>query len=889
MHTFSVQKKRFYLAFFSLLLSTLHLFAQESYELNNNWKCLNYKLVKDVGENLSVINHPIHNWKPAVVPGTILTTMLENGEIPDPFFGMNNEKIPDIYAIGKDHYTYWFVNDFDEKVVSGDQQVWLNFRGINYSCEIFLNGNKVNPTTVKGMYLRQSFNITDYLSKDGKNRLAVLVFPPDVVGNPNGGQGGDGTIAKNVGLQYTAGWDWIQPIRDRNTGIWDKVFIEKTGPIAIKDPHIVTLLPGKRKTSGDQAPATIKVSTTLQNATSRSVSGTLQFSVAGEKISKEVTIGPKGTIDVAFPDHILKNPKLWWPANYGDQHLYTSSLEFLTNKEISDQQQIAFGVREIQTYWNPTTRSKEIAVNGQKIFIKGGNWIVSDAMLRFSKERYDAEIRFHRDMNLNLIRVWGGALTERPEFYEACDRYGLLVIQDFWMSGDCNGRWEDPKKLDDQWTRRQYPDDHSLFLASAADMIKMIRNHPSLAIWCGGNEITPPDDILVALKDSIMPQLDGTRWFIDYSNSDEMSYNFIGGNGDGPYGIQDIETFWADRTWPFNSEVGSVGIGDMESLERFLPKKNLVAPIYTHDETLGTSSEEVDSVWKYHTYIGYGKHIAPYGTVTDVEDFAKKAQLVNYNQYRGLIEGFSSHMWEWYTGTIIWKTQNPWTSMRGQLYDYYLDPNAGLYGLRKGSEPLHVMYDPVDGFIMVANNLLESKNNVMLSVKAYDMEGEVHPLNQVFIYMEPSSVKKILPLKQQLQKIGLQEGLFLNVQLLSANKELLSDNFYWLPNEDGQYSGLQQLKKVPLDVQVQTKMPGEYEVTLHNSPENPVAFFNRISLVDQGQKQRILPTFYDDNYVSIPPGGSKTIKISCPKEKIDSAMSVAVEGWNVDTIYIPIS
>ena len=106
-------------------------------------------------------------------------------------------------------------------------------------------------------------------------------------------------------------------------------------------------------------------------------------------------------------------------------------------------------------------------VNGQKIFIKGGNWIVSDEFLRFSQSRYDAEIRFHRDMNLNLIRVWGGALTERPEFYEACDKYGLLVWQDFWNSGDCNGRWQDPKKKENQWVRRGYPDDHELFLNSA--------------------------------------------------------------------------------------------------------------------------------------------------------------------------------------------------------------------------------------------------------------------------------------------------------------------------------------------------------------------------------------------------------------------------------------
>ena len=157
-----------------------------------------------------------------------------------------------------------------------------------------------------------------------------------------------------------------------------------------------------------------------------------------------------------------------------------------------------------------------------------------------------------------------------------------------------------------------------------------------------------------------------------------MSYNFIGGNGDGPYGIQNVKTFFQNRTFPFNSEVGSVGMGDYASLQRFIPDSNMRAPQFAN----GRST--VDSVWDYHKYIGYDASIAPYGNATSAKDFAAKAQLVNYDQYRALIEGFSSHAWDWYTGVIIWKTQNPWTAMRGQMYDYYLDPNACLYGFAFG-------------------------------------------------------------------------------------------------------------------------------------------------------------------------------------------------------------
>ncbi len=862
-------------------------FGQSSYELNNGWVCAPSKDVKEQGEAISKRSYQVSSWKPAVVPGTVLTTLLANKEVPDPFFGMNNNQIPDIYETGKAHYTYWFVKDFRETATSGDQQVWLNFRGINYSCDIFLNGKKVNREPYEGMFLRKSYNITEFLSSNGDNRLAVIVHPADPVGKPNGGQGGDGRIAKSVAHQYTAGWDWIQPIRDRNTGIWDKVTVEKTGSVNLKNPHIVTLVPGKRKTEGPQQPAVIKISAELQNTQSKPVQGVLLYKIDGTTISSNVTLAANSTQTVSLPDFTLKNPRLWWPAGYGKQDMYPLTIEFYHKGKLSDKEQLNVGIREFKTDWNQVTQSMQVLVNGQKIFIKGGNWIISDAMLRFSKARYDAEIRFHRDMNLNLLRIWGGALTERPEFYEACDKYGLLVIQDFWMSGDCNGRWVDPFKADDQWTRRKYPDDHQLFLTSAADMIKMIRNHASLAIWCGGNEITPPEDILVPLRDSLLPKLDGTRWFIDYSNSDSMSYNFIGGNGDGPYTIQPIRSFWQDRTYPFNSEVGSVGVGDYESLKRFLPEKSLRPPVYQPGKQ---PNEDVDEVWTYHNYtgVGYEGFIEPYGKPKDIKDFAMKAQLVNYDQYRALIEGFSSHMWSWYTGVIIWKTQNPWTSMRGQMYDYYLDPNACLYGLRNGSEQLHVMCNPINGMVMVVNNGFEDKRSMMLEVKSFDIEGNEKLITQVFSNVNASDAKKILSVRKDIEALSSKGGGFIQLRLLDENKQILSENLYWFADEKGNYSGLNSIKKSDLNVTSRYLKSGQIEVTLTNPSGGPVAFFNRISLVDKKSSKRILPVFYSDNYISVVPGAQKKITLDYTPQRGEE-IAVTLEGWNSKERIIQVS
>ena len=857
--------------------------AQTSYELKTGWKCARIDAVKADGPEISGNHFNTGNWMPATVPGTVLTTLLNNKKIPDPFYGMNNELIPDIYKTGRDYYTYWFVKDFEEKAVMGEQ-VYLNLRGVNYSCDVFLNGKQVNKTKQEGMFLRYSYNITPLLSKNGNNCLAILVHPPDFPGNANGGQGGDGTIAKGVGLQYTAGWDWIQPIRDRNTGIWDKVTIQKTGKVRITDTHVITDVPGIRQVDGPQLPAIIKVTAELSNPTNNTVNGLLKYTIDHQVILKSVVLKPNENQTVSFDDLSLKNPKLWWPNGYGPQNLYDLHLSFLINgNKLSDQQTVKVGVRQIRTEHNEHTDSRQVSVNGQKIFIKGGNWIISDAMLRLSQSRYDAEVRFHHDMNLNLIRVWGGAMIERPEFYDACDKYGILVFQDLWGSGDCNGRWKDKTKLDDQATRRKYPDDHTLFLQSVKDQVKMVRNHASLAIWCGGNEITPPDDILKALKDTIFPQLDSTRWFVDFSNSKEMSNSAILGNGDGPYGIQPLSVFWEHRTYPFNSEVGSIGVSDIEALKRFIPADHMSPPTYDP----ATKKSKTDSVWDYHKYIGYDTSINKYGEAKNAEDFAFKAQLVNYDQYRGLMEGFSSHMWDWYTGTIIWKTQNPWTAMRGQMYDYYLDPNACLYGLHNGSESLHIMYNPVKGEVMVANNTFKDKRNLTLIAKAYSISGKDTLLTQMQGDIDATSSKMFFSIKSVVDKLAAKEGIFLNLQLLDADKKQLSENIYWLPDSTHSYSGLQKMKNSRLTATAKFLKPGKIEVTLSNGKHDVPAFFNRVSVTNTSTQKRILPVFYSDNYVTVLPGKQKKIIIDCGHFK-GKSIRVSLNGWNTALRYINI-
>ena len=669
------------------------------------------------GNRLSAGSWEKRGWLPARVPGTVLTTFLENGLYPAPEFGLNNNLIPDIYEVGSDFYTYWFVRPFEVGELPAGRMVWLNFRGINYKAEIFLNGKRINRNTHEGMFLRKTFDITPYLRTDSTNLLAVLVYPPTHVGNPNGGQGGDGQIARNNTMQYTPGWDWIQPVRDRNTGIWDEVSITTTGPVRLEAPYIVTKVPGARDPEASvQKDAFVHTSVELENTSGEPVKGLLVCETNGSRLTQSVTLSAGEKRTVALKPLTVKNPRLWWPNGIGEHPLYEMTLSFEIGDQVSDAERSRYGIREITSDKCPENGGRRFFVNGRKVYVAGGNYINSDWLLRLSPERYRAEVRFHAEMNLRMIRVWGGALLERPEFYDACDEYGILVFQDLWGSGDCNGAWEDPTKKDSRERRWEYPDNHDLFVASVEDQVKMIRNHPSLCLWCGANEWPLAKDIDRRLKEEVFPRLDPERLFVSYSTDTVLTRNLLGDNGDGPYGIQEPEWFFTFRSHPFNPEAGSVGSPEVESMRAIMTEEDLAA--------FPRKGMARNYTWRYHKDLGYRDHLERYGEVNDIETYCKYAQVVNYDQYRSFMEGWTSRMWDWYTGILIWKTQNPWTSLRGQMYDWFLDVNASLYGTRKGCEPLHAYYNPVTRKVGVLNTTLKEHPGLSLVARIYNLDGK---------------------------------------------------------------------------------------------------------------------------------------------------------------------
>lgn len=834
--------------------------------IHSDWYARKANEVKMDGNRLSAAPLDKTGWLPARVPGTVLTTLLENHMYPAPEFGLNNNLIPDIHEVGNDFYTYWFTRQFNINNLPEGRNVWLNFRGINYKAEIFLNGKRINRNTHEGMFLRKTFNITPYLRTDAPNVLAVLVYPPTHAGNPNGGQGGDGQIARNNTMQYTPGWDWIQPVRDRNTGIWDEVSITTTGPVCLSSPYVVTKVPGVRDPeTKTQREAFVNTSVELENTGSTSLKGLLVCETNGTRLTQPVTLSPFEKKTVSLNPLAVKNPRLWWPNGIGEQPLYDMNLSFEIGNQVSDRERLRYGIREITSDKCPDNGGRRFFVNGQKIYVTGGNYINSDWLLRLSPERYRDEVRFHAEMNLRMIRVWGGALVERPEFYNACDEFGILVFQDLWGSGDCNGAWEDPTKMDSRERRWEYPDNHDLFIASVEDQVKMIRNHPSLCFWCGANEWPLAKDIDQCLRKEVFPRLDPERLFVSFSTDTLFTRNYLGDNGDGPYGIQEPEWFFSFRSHPFNPEAGSVGSPEVESMREMMTEQDLAG--------FPRNGFTRNYTWRYHKDLGYGDHLERYGEVKDIETYCKYAQVVNYDQYRSFMEGWASHMWDWYTGILIWKTQNPWTSLRGQMYDWSLDVNASLYGTRKGCEPLHAYYNPVTRKAGLLNTTLKDYTDLSIVARIYNLEGKLLWEKETRASSKANTVQELLdiPVPE-----GIQGAYFLR---LALNADV--PNIYWLTTEPKDYTSLSQLPKSRPDIKTDIKKEGSNFVgTVRLSADSQISFFNRIKVFDRETGKRILPVHYSDNYITLMPGDQQEISLEFPANLPEERIQIVVDSYN---------
>ena len=298
-----------------------------------------------------------------------------------------------------------------------------------------------------------------------------------------------------------------------------------------------------------------------------------------------------------------------------------------------------------------------------------------------------------------------------------------------------------------------------------------------------------------------------------------------------------------------------------------------------------------NATWRYHRDLGYQDHLERYGEVKDIETYCKYAQVVNYDQYRSFMEGWGSHLWDWYTGILIWKTQNPWTSLRGQMYDWFLDVNASLYGTCKGCEPLHPFYNPVTRQVELLNTSLSDYPDLIVNARIYDTSGKICWEKEIKSDAKANTVAPLfdVPVPEEIQGVY-----FLRLSVQPADPARPSNvavalpdtpNIYWLTTLPKDYSGLSRLPEVKPEVKVSLQREGTtYSgmVSLHSKTN--ISFFNRIKVLDKETGKRILPVHYSDNYITLMPGDYCTLTISFTSSLPADRIQLVADSWTADRI-----
>ena len=903
--------------------------GDRQWTLAAGWTMIPAPKINAEGPTISRPGFNAHDWMSATVPGTVLTTMIDRGIYPDPDYGLNNLAIPE--TLNKQDY--WYRVEFHAPTDARGRHLTLTFEGINYRAEVWLNGQSLG--SIKGAFIRGVFDVTDVIKLDKTNVLAVSVSPPPHPGIPQeqsikAGPGENGGIMCLDGPTFAAteGWDWIPAVRDRDTGLWQPVTLTATGSVKIEDAQVVTSLP-----LPDTSRADVEITVPLKNVSSSPVTGTLKASFGGIVAAKQITLPPgESTVKLApseFSQLTVPHPRLWWPNGYGKPDLYRLNLTFSEGNAESDSKTLRFGIREI-TYdlslldstghlrrleYSPTTaRPKSdlvvdvrhdgmrqiaaadpfppsfppewkedwkswvaslmpgaeqspsvkmlddtkaspylvIKVNGVRIACRGGNWGMDDSRKRVSRAHLEPFFRLHRDANLNIIRNWVGQNTEQT-FYDLADEYGLLVWNDFWESTqNYNLEAEDP----------------ALFLDNVRDTILRFRNHPSIVAWCGRNEGVPQpilNEGLIALTRS----LDGTRYYFPSSNQINLQNS-------GPYKYTDPTLYYTTLNHGFSVETGTPSFSTLESFRAWIPKED---------------QWPISDDWAYHDWHQSGNgDMAPFmaqmqaefGAPVSLEDFERKAQMLDYVDHRAIFEGMNAHLWSPNSGRLLWMTQPAWPSNTWQILTADYDTQSSFYAVKKACEPLHAQLDLSNYSVAIVNTTNELHPALSLSANVYSLD------NKLLLHHEEkrdAAADAVTDgFRLDLAPLFSSEGVVLvNLELRNSAGEVVSRNLYWLGADNASYRRLNRLPLASLSATAKSTRTGDevrVQIELRNIGTT-AALANKLTLLNATDGSRILPAYYTDNYVSLLPGEIREIELAYPAKSATGPAQLTVRGWNL--------
>ncbi|MCK4446099.1 MAG: glycoside hydrolase family 2, partial [Candidatus Marinimicrobia bacterium] len=784
----------------------------QAIKLEDGWQIQSVEQAAQNGTEISNPTFKPETWYDAQVPTTVLNALIENDLYENPYYSDNLERIP------KAHFqkAWWFRKTFTIEKGLLDQFANLKFDGINYQANVWLNGQQIALSdSIIGAFRRFELDVTGYLNQ-GLNCLAFEVFPP---------KPGD----------FTIGFvDWNPQPPDANMGIFRPVSIHFTNVLQIENPYVISDI-----NFGDTLLADLSVSFLLRNQKPVPVKGKIEGQIGDIAFEKQVSLNSGEVQNITlnsdeFPQLRIQNPKLWWPHNFGKPNLYDIRLACIVDGQLSDQADFKFGIRKVEDYVNDNGY-RGFKINGEQILIKGGGW-VDDLLLANTAENLENQIKYVKHMNLNAIRLegfWGKDET----LYDLCDRYGILIMAGW----SCQWEWDSYLgKACDDFGGVKTPEDIELVTNYWRDQVVWLRNHPSIFVWMAGSDMLPrPALEKQYLK--ILEKFDPTRPCIMAAGDAESELT-----GPtrikmrGPYAFTAPVYWYADTSnggaFGFNSETGpGAQVPPLASIKKMIPEDKLwpINELWNYH----CGRNEFNTLEKYNTGLSMR-----FGQASGLEEYLKKAQLMNYELMRPMFEAFVAHKPN-STGVIQWMLNSAWPEMYWQLYDSYLMPNGAFYGAKKACQPLHLLYRYAFDDIRAINETLQTYPAVEAQIRVFNLQSEKIFEERIEFNLPPNSSQKIMDIPDNLDITSVY---FVDLRLLdSKSGKEIDQNFYWLSTQKdihdfektewfytpikqyADFSELTQMPEVTLAVNYLIRQNGDeqsMEVTLRNTADT-IAFF----------------------------------------------------------------
>jgi exo-1,4-beta-D-glucosaminidase len=851
--------------------------------LHDGWMLQSSCKIAAKGAQISAPGFRTDGWHATSVPSTVVAALVADKTYPDPYFGDNLRSIPGTtYPIGrmfsvlpmpKDspfRCSWWYRTEFSVPGGFGGRHVTLHFDGINNRANVWLNGRKIaGENEVAGAYRTYEFDITSLLASGKPNVLSVETIAQ---------------TEKDLGVNWV---DWNPTPPDKDMGLWRGVYLRASGPVEIRYPQVITHFADK-----SLAEAALTVEVELHNASDAKVSATVLADLEGHNIPQDVTLAAGETRTVRFtPENFaelrIQNPELWWPQQMGAPALHDLHLNVSIGGVLSDHVVAHYGIREITSEIDPQGHLL-FRVNGKRILIRGGGW-APDMLLRESPERLKTQFEYLRDLNLNAVRLEGP--TESDSFFDLADQQGILVMAG-WTCCDYWQKWTDWK-----------PRDIEIATASERSQIARLRAHPSLLAWLNGSDQPPPAAVERPFL-AVLKELDWPNPILSSASEDGTPISGkTGVKMRGPYDYTPPDYWLADTSkfggaYGFATEIGTgAAIPPYSSLEKMLPKDHIIPD---------------DSMWNYHAGSERFSNLnhfdeamkAIYGPPVDIADYERKAQAMAYDSERAMFEAYSRNKYG-STGVIQWMLNNAWPSLIWHLWDYYLQPAGGYYGVKKACEPLHVQYSYDDRSVVVVNSTYQPGLNLSVTAKLFDSTLHERFSVTVPVNIPADGVTKAgaFPERAFAPESPIY---FVDLVLKDSFGKVLSANFYWLSSKKNvydwsaadndaftpvkSYEDFTALNSLPsagkLEVSSLLQEAGGMPVTARIVVRNPgehLALLVHFEFRDKNPDHEQPRVLWDDNYVSLMPGEVREIRADFLPNLTTQLppIELIVTGWNL--------